>query len=769
MKKQGELKKGKTPLFKVKVGHIVLALMTVLMLVSLAAWSFYSMQVHETDKRQIFSQESESSALTFVQRESFSVLLKIEQWADKQATARDVQISRAMLAQRLAVQTDSGLRTSEAVGESYRNSLKKLDPVIRELAGVSLEDRTAKRAAVAGVINEFSVQTRGLSDIFQEVTRERISQVANERANAELIQTLTLVLIFIFSGSLATWITFDIVRGFRRANSQISSRQKKLDDSLNRLMLVQSMDERSRELIHELQDGLSTDEVTKRLKIILNELLPGNDLELEIEGFDIKKFNLTNPPELRISERDFLFLRERALEVLRTSLVHAEQKQDISFALQHDSLTGLANRTAFTSMVEEKAKKVNADGGVVGIFYVDIDRFGDLNSSMGYQTGDLVLVDMGFKISDSKKSHEFAARLSSDEFAIVGTYKNEIEARSRALTLQTALTFDLEIGAETASITVSMGCVISHAGQADASELQRCASLAIHLAKKLDRRSSFVTYNADDHLHLMTSWQEEIAVRNALATGEFKVFFQPIVELESRRPVGFEALIRWQRPGVGLVPPDQFLPLVNSAGLTAAVGADVLSESLRAWRQILQPLLSEAGFEDPYISINLEAVQLQDDEFVNFVLSEIEHSNVPHQKVQLEVTEHALVGGEAVITKLERLRDAGIKIALDDFGTGFSNLSQALKLPLDVLKMDKSLLLGVDDEEKSLRMVEDITKMAQGQELLVTAEGIETERIASLLARMKVDRGQGYLFGRAMPASEIAAWVEKQTKREQQT
>jgi EAL domain-containing protein (putative c-di-GMP-specific phosphodiesterase class I) len=277
----------------------------------------------------------------------------------------------------------------------------------------------------------------------------------------------------------------------------------------------------------------------------------------------------------------------------------------------------------------------------------------------------------------------------------------------------------------------------------------------------LDRRSSFVTYNSDDHAHLMTTWQEEIAVRNALATGEFKVFFQPIIDLANRKPTGFEALIRWQRPGIGLVSPDEFLPLVNSAGLASAVGADVLVESLRAWKQVLQPAFKELGLDDPYVSINLEAVQLQDEAFVNFVLGEIAHSGVPNSRVQLEVTEHALIGGEKIIARLEAFRATGIKIALDDFGTGYSNLAQTLKLPLDVLKMDRSLLAGVEDEEKSLRMIEDITKMAQGQDLQVTAEGVETERIAGLLARMNVDRGQGYLFGRAMPADQVLSWIHK--------
>jgi diguanylate cyclase (GGDEF)-like protein len=498
-----------------------------------------------------------------------------------------------------------------------------------------------------------------------------------------------------------------------------------------------------------------------KLKKILGELIPGSELVVEMAGNEVIKFELANPPELNISKRDFEFLRDRALEVLSTSLLHDQQKQDINFAQQHDTVTGLANRSAFNAVLESKAATVNLQGGVLGLYYLDIDRFGDLNSSLGYQMGDLVLLNMGFRISDTLRSSEFAARLASDEFAIVGIYKNETEARSRALELQAHFNFEMDLNDAKAAITVSMGCAISHSAQADVTDLPRCAALAIHLAKKLDRRSSFVTYNSDDHSHLMNTWQDEIAVRNALATGEFKVYFQPIVSLSTRKIVGFEALIRWQRPGLGIIYPDQFLPLVNSAGLTVAVGADVFVESIRAWKKVLQPACAELGLQDPYISINMEALQLQDESFVQFVLSEIDHAEIPHGNVQLEVTEHALVGGEKVTARLEQFRATGIRIALDDFGTGYSNLAQTLKLPLDVLKLDKSLLLNVEEEEKSLRMIEDIVQLAHGQDFTVIAEGVESERIAGLLARMEVDRGQGYLFGRAMAADQIHSWVHK--------
>jgi EAL domain-containing protein (putative c-di-GMP-specific phosphodiesterase class I) len=177
---------------------------------------------------------------------------------------------------------------------------------------------------------------------------------------------------------------------------------------------------------------------------------------------------------------------------------------------------------------------------------------------------------------------------------------------------------------------------------------------------------------------------------------------------------------------------------------------------------VLQPSFVAAGLSDPYISINVEAIQLQDDSFADFLLAEVQQAGVPNHHVQLEITENALVGGHNVIEQLERLRNSGVRIALDDFGTGYSNLGQTLNLPLDVLKIDKSLLDNIEFDSKVLRMVDDVTKMAKGQDLRVTAEGVETEAAANLLREINVDYGQGYLFAKAMPASDIAAWVASQ-------
>lgn len=209
------------------------------------------------------------------------------------------------------------------------------------------------------------------------------------------------------------------------------------------------------------------------------------------------------------------------------------------------------------------------------------------------------------------------------------------------------------------------------------------------------------------------------------------------------------------------MPPDQFLPIVNRAGLTVELGSEVLRESLGAWSRSIASAFAKAGLPAPYVSINVEAPQLEDAAFADFVLAQAAKAHVPNSSIVLEVTERTLAGSDVVMAQLEKLRQAGVRIALDDFGTGYSNLGQAQKMPLDILKIDKSFLENIDTDERSHRMVSDVTNMAKGQNLKVTAEGIESGLVGRLLAGMKVDSGQGYHFSKALPEADLEAWVRQ--------
>jgi diguanylate cyclase len=221
--------------------------------------------------------------------------------------------------------------------------------------------------------------------------------------------------------------------------------------------------------------------------------------------------------------------------------------------------------------------------------------------------------------------------------------------------------------------------------------------------------------------------------------------------------VGAEALVRWQRPEVGLVMPGDFLATVQRAGVTVELGWQIIEESLLAWSGTLSRLGN--GTVLPYVSINLDVVQLQDPNLANFVLSALERNKVPAEALVLEVTEHSMVDQPIALQQLKVLRENGIRIALDDFGAGYSNLGQAHQLPLDILKIDRSFLPDPVLSQRSANLISDIKRIADSLELNVVVEGIETTDVAESLAQLGILYAQGFLYSKALPEGELGEWV----------
>ena len=245
-------------------------------------------------------------------------------------------------------------------------------------------------------------------------------------------------------------------------------------------------------------------------------------------------------------------------------------------------------------------------------------------------------------------------------------------------------------------------------------------------------------------------------MRNAMRSGEFKVYFQPIVDLGNGHPVGVEALVRWERPGFGLIMPNEFLPTVQRAGIMVELGWLIIEDSLKAWRNTI----SHLGTDDvkPYVSINVDSLQLLDPNFADFVMSSVQRNQVNARSVVLEVTEYTLVNDPVSLEQIRTLRDFGIRIAIDDFGSGYNNLGQAHQLPLDILKIDRTFLPDPVLSPKSIKLITDIKAIAEGLDLAVIVEGVETVAVADALREIGLRYAQGYLYSRAIPEDELAIW-----------
>jgi len=282
--------------------------------------------------------------------------------------------------------------------------------------------------------------------------------------------------------------------------------------------------------------------------------------------------------------------------------------------------------------------------------------------------------------------------------------------------------------------------------------------MAIYLSKAPDDRAQFVTYDPDQHQAMLNNWYEELAVRNALRSGEFKVFYQPIVRLDDRSLVGVEALVRWDRPGLGLVYPGDFLPTVQRAGITVELGWQILEMALSAWTNVVSPLTDDG--QSVYLSVNVDAAQLADPNFAEFVIAAVQRNQVDARNLVLEVTEGTLVQDSLALEQLKQLNDYGIHIALDDFGTGFNNLGQIHNLPVDLVKIDRSFLNIDHITPKNVALIKDILAIAASINASVVVEGIETEQVADVLSDLGCRMAQGYLFSKALPEEQLEIWLK---------
>jgi diguanylate cyclase (GGDEF)-like protein len=544
---------------------------------------------------------------------------------------------------------------------------------------------------------------------------------------------------------------------------EIEQQEERLSRSRKRLMIVQEMDSQSRRLIADVRRGIAIEEVVKRLTEIVYDLAPSLTVDIRVDGIDLQKFDISHAGDSELNFEEMALIISRAREVLDMALARDRQIQELNVQKNFDALTGLPNRGHFTSELESMQATVEDSGETQAVLLIDVDRFREINNSLGYSAGDALLREVGARLQEHVETNEVAARLSADEFGVAGTYPSLEVARERANDLAQKMHFHTALDGHDSAISVCAGSAFSQGGMLTAHELSRRAALAIFLAKSKGDRGAYTEYDEAIHSGLLGTWQEEIAIREALRAGEFKVYFQPIVSAETERPVGVEALIRWERPGQGTMLPDEFLPTINRAGLASEVGNDVLIKSLECWVSTINPITEEHSGQRMYVSINTEAVQLEDAGFADFVIGTAGRLGVPMDAIVLEVTEHALSSGEVVTSQLQRLRSLGARVALDDFGTGYSNLGQAKKLPMDILKIDKSFLEGIEDDIKSQRMVADVTQMAKGQNLKVTVEGVESTEVRDILRTMGINNIQGWLYSKALPPEALASWLHERS------
>jgi diguanylate cyclase (GGDEF)-like protein/PAS domain S-box-containing protein len=443
--------------------------------------------------------------------------------------------------------------------------------------------------------------------------------------------------------------------------------------------------------------------------------------------------------------------------VLTLRDVTGERKlqRELTHRAFHDTLTGLPNRDLFRDRVEHALTNIHDRDGVVGILLVDLDDFKLVNDTMGHGAGDELLTAVATRLSDVLRPQDTAARLGGDEFAILIEHADSVsDVEQIAARLVDALHTPLSVaGGITPSASVGVASTREAHG---AAEMLRHADLALYAAKGAGK-GRWRHYEPDLHVAAIDRLEARTDLEYAVATGAFELHYQPIVQLGDGKVVGAEALARWQHPRRGAVAPGEFIRVAEETGLIVPLGEWIIERALAdlsSWRQ-------EVGQRTPIsMNINVSACQVRTSGFIDTIIDGLARWDVPASSLVLEITETALLTDDAqVAADLNALRKLGIRIAIDDFGTGYSSLDYVRRHTVDILKIDRSFIGGIDRSGRRAALIGSILHLARALELSVVAEGVETPAQRDTLLLSGCDLGQGYLFSVPLTADAITPWL----------
>ncbi|WGF88739.1 putative bifunctional diguanylate cyclase/phosphodiesterase [Marinivivus vitaminiproducens] len=447
----------------------------------------------------------------------------------------------------------------------------------------------------------------------------------------------------------------------------------------------------------------------------------------------------------------YRFTEDRARVVTFEDVSERRRTQArIAHMALHDTLTGLSNRSHFTTQL---TKAVDAAGPAAGcaVLYLDLDRFKPVNDTLGHAVGDAVLQAVARRLKHSVRRADIVARLGGDEFAIIQReVQDAAEADALALRVVNALRQPLVVKGHRIAIGVSIGITLSPADGKDAGELLRRADLALYQAKA-DGRGDHRFFHPEMEAAVASKRAFEAAFRGALDNGEFEVHYQPLVTLPGRTLAGFEALVRWKRPGHGLVPPGDFVPHAEKSGLIVPLGAWVLRTAC----------IEAARWPDGIgIAVNVSAAQFAAPGLADTVAGALAASGLAPGRLELEITETAMMENlDNTLAVLRRIKALGVRVAMDDFGTGYSSLSFLRSFAFDKVKIDRSFINDLGERAEADAIVRAVTSLCSTLGVTSTAEGVETELQLRQLEAQSCDQVQGYLFSRPRPAAALDALI----------
>lgn len=448
---------------------------------------------------------------------------------------------------------------------------------------------------------------------------------------------------------------------------------------------------------------------------------------------------------------DEMQLLKELAEDIAFALDHLAKKEQLNYLAYYDSLTGLPNRTLFFDHLRQHIYDAQREDRRFGVLAVDIERFRHINESFGEHFGDALLQAVAERLTKYAKSSGLMGRLSGDSFGIISPAGRDITALAQVFerNISEWAKTPFKLLGKDINVPVRAGVAIFPDDGKDAETLFRNASAALKQAKTSGERLLF--YSEEINARVAEHLQLEIRMRTAIEQQQFILHYQPKVDLVSHEVKSVEALIRWIDPERGMVPPGEFVPILEQSGLIYEVGLWALQRACDDYAELCKRFSAA-----PTIAVNVSALQLKRKNFHEEVLGVIDKAPDGRHGVDIEITESLLMHDiEDNIRKLKKIRDHNVHIAVDDFGTGYSSLSYIARLPIDVLKIDRSFVIKMAESSDDLAIVSTIITLAHSLNLKVVAEGVETEEQARMLRLLKCDEAQGFLFCRPLALKEL--------------
>lgn len=473
------------------------------------------------------------------------------------------------------------------------------------------------------------------------------------------------------------------------------------------------------------------------------------------------------PVEVTISES---WLKgERQMIAFIRDITERKAAQDrLALLANYDSLTGLPNRVLFRDRLREGMKRAKRSGRVMALMFLDLDRFKVVNDSLGHEVGDRLLQHVAQALTSCLRSVDSVARhgveeavtiarLGGDEFTIIiEGIEGPEDAAALARRICEALLEPFVVEGEEIVVSASIGISLYPPDNTDLDGLVRHTDMAMYRSKMLGR-NTFTFYNADMNTEVEARLSFETNLRHALERDEFKLLYQPKADLRTGKISGVEALIRWNRPGLGVVPPDQFISILEETGLILPVGAWVIRTAcadLAAWDKL--------GFPPLTLAVNLSARQFRHQHLLQLIAETLAQGRIAPHRFELELTESQLMedneSSRAILASIAKL---GVRVAIDDFGTGHSSLSYLKRFNIDTLKIDRSFVREVTSDDEDTAIATAVIALGRSLNLKVVAEGVETLHQADCLRALGCDEIQGYLLSRPLSSEKLVAWLSK--------